>query len=283
VRVDVVLPAGGRLSGEFAAEAGSEVKALLTVGGQTLLERALRALRDTGRVDRAVVVGPDAVREHPAAGLADVVLPEGASAPENVLRGIDWLAGDGAHAPSARVLVMTTDLPLAHRDAVLAFLERCPPDADLCVPIVRAEHFQGSFPTCPNTYVPLRDGEWTLGGIFLASPAALAANRAHLERVFQARKSRLRMATLLGPVFLARYLSRRLTVPDIELRCRQILRCSGAAVPLETAELAFDIDLIEHLRCARELAGGLEPAADRDSSACGAGSARGRDGSEPRP
>ena len=46
-------------------------------------------------------------------------------------------------------------------------------------------------------YVRLRDGKWTMGGVFLVNPAALEANRLHIERVFAARKSQIAMARLL--------------------------------------------------------------------------------------
>ena len=48
--IDVILPAGGRISGEFAAETGVGVKALIEIGGRTVLQRTIDALRATGQV-----------------------------------------------------------------------------------------------------------------------------------------------------------------------------------------------------------------------------------------
>ena len=89
--IDVILPAGGRIGGGFAAETGVEIKALLPVGGCTILERTLEAARATGRVNRAVIIGPEALKEDPAARGADAVLAEGASGPQNAFRGLEWL------------------------------------------------------------------------------------------------------------------------------------------------------------------------------------------------
>jgi len=75
--VDAMLPAAGRISGEFAAEAGAEVKALIEIGGRTVLQRTLETLRATDRIGKIVVIGPEEVTSHPAAQGADALLSEG--------------------------------------------------------------------------------------------------------------------------------------------------------------------------------------------------------------
>jgi len=241
--VDVILPAGGRISGSFAAAAGTGVKALIPVGGRTVLERTLAALRGTGRVGRIVVIGPAEVAAHPAARAADAVLPEGGSTgPANIVRGIEWLrdASGGRHAE--RVLVVTTDLPFLTPEAINSFLDACPSDLDACVPVVRRDEFEARFPGSSGTYVRLRDGQWAIGCAFLVNPAMVLGNRARIEGVFAARKSPIAMARLLGPLFIARLLFGRLTVGQIEQRCLDILGCTGAGVRGCPPELAFDID-----------------------------------------
>src|SRR5207244_12927664 len=91
--------------------------------------------------------------------------------------------------------------------------------------------FDERFPGTTSEFVRLRDGEWTMGCAFLVNPAAAVAHRIHIERVFDARKSQLAMARLLGPLFIARFVTRRLEIAHIEARCSQILGCAGAAVP----------------------------------------------------
>ena len=264
--VDVILPAGGRIAGEFAAEAGAEIKALITLNGQSVLERLVRALRDTGRVRRIVIIGPESLAEHPVAGQVEGVVPEGDSGPENFFRGLDWLA---AHEPEPerpvrqerRVLLMATDLPFVTAEAICAFLDACPPDGDICLPIIRREAFQARFPGSVNQYTVLRDGAWTMGCAFLVNPSALRQNRIHIERVFAARKSQPAMARLLGLEFIARFLFGRLDVAHIERRCAQILGCRGRAVHGCPPELAFDIDLPGEYRYAAQQAAAQQAAA----------------------
>lgn len=247
MKIDVILPAGGRIDGQFAAETGTEIKALLSIDGQTILERTITALCDTGRIGKIVIIGPGELNGHPAVARADVVLPEGSSGPDNIFRGLQWLREQATseQAKSRRVLIITTDLPFINPSAITGFLDSCDAQADICVPIIERKDFDACFPDAPNFYVRLRDGEWTLGCAFLLDPKAILNHRQSIERVFEARKSQLKMARLLGPLFILRLLTRRLTVDHITKQCEQILDCSGAVVLGSAPELAYDIDLYE--------------------------------------
>lgn len=262
---DAVLPAGGRIAGSFAQEAGAEIKALISLHGLTLLERTIDALRATGRIARIVVIGPDELKNHAATRAADVVLSEAESGPANIFRGLQWLHEQSASQPDGtqlngaqlnglqeahRVLVVTTDLPFLTPAAINGFLEACPATAEVCVPIIRREAFEARFPDCGGDYVRLRDGEWTMGCAFLLNSVALTRNRLHIERIFEARKSQLAMARLLGPLFIARFLCGRLQVAHIQARCESVLGCTGHAVLGCAPELAFDIDQPEEFRLA---------------------------------
>lgn len=253
MKLDVVLPAGGRIDGKFAAEAGLEVKALIDVGGCTVLERTLNALRETGRVRRAVVVGPREVADHPCSKLADAVLPEGGdSGPANIARGLEWLS-ETSPARADRVLIVTTDLPFLTADAILTFIDSCPPEPDVCAPLVGKEAFEARFPgfrRSRSQYVPLADGHWTIGCGFLVNPEAIRASRDRIEQGFAVRRSQIGMTRLLGIGFMIRLLMRTLSVAHIEARCRDILGCSVKGVLDSSPELAFDLDYIREYRYA---------------------------------
>jgi len=250
--IDAILPAGGRISGAFAEEAGAEVKALIQLGGRTLLERTIETLRVTGRVGRIIVIGPADVGDHPAVGAADAVLAEGASGPENVLKGLECLREAGGGDCPDRALVITTDLPFLTPAAVTGYLDACPADADICAPLVSRDAFEARFPGSPLVYVRLREGEFTMGCAFLLNARVMIANQGLFERAFAARKSQMAMALLLGLPFVARFLTRRLTVGQIEERCRRLLGCTAAAIRDSAPELAFDIDLPEEYRYAAD-------------------------------
>jgi GTP:adenosylcobinamide-phosphate guanylyltransferase len=252
MNIDVILPAGGRIEGEFAVECGTEIKALLSINGQTILERTLDALHATGRIGKIVVIGPQELDDHASTIRADVVLPEGKTGPDNIFQGLDWLrehALENKDKPR-HTLILTTDLPFITPSSITTFLDSCRSDADICVPIVEKKEFESCYPNSPNFYVRLRDGEWTLGCAFLLDPQAIQDHKPSIERVFEARKSQIKMARLLGPLFILRLLTRQLRVNDIAQKCEQILGCQGDAILGVAPELAFDIDLPEEYRYA---------------------------------
>jgi len=241
--IDAVLPAGGRLSGAFAQTAGVEVKALIRFEDRTMLHRTLDTLRATGRIGRIAVIGPEETRAEARAHGADGLLPEGATGPDNIFRGLQWLQGQ--EHPTRRVLIVTTDMPFLTPEAITTYLDACPAHADICVPISERREFEARFPGCIRTDTPLRDGKFRLGGLFLLEAESLLRVRPHLEQMFAARKSDLQMARLIGLRTAVKFLARRLTVDDIVARASEILRCRGAAVREIAPELAFDIDLPE--------------------------------------
>src|SRR5579864_2502035 len=127
-RYDAILPAGGRLAGPFAREAGTEIKALIRFGEQTILRRTIEALRATGRAGRIVVVGDEEVRAEARRCGVEADLAAGTTGPENILRGLDWLHAQPG-GPTPHLLTVTTDLPFLTADAVNAYLDLCPPEA----------------------------------------------------------------------------------------------------------------------------------------------------------
>ncbi len=248
MRVDVILPAGGRIEGTLAEEAGTDVKALIQLEGRSFLEIAANSAQATGVVNRTVVIGPESIR---AIGekCADAVLPEAESGPANIFNGFRWLGEQPGAAE--HVLILTTDLPFLLPQSVSRFLESCPPDRDICLPLFSRQEFESHFPGSQNTYVKLRDGQWTAGCAYLLRRHALEQNRNHIDQLFAARKSAFGMARLLGPFFIARYLTKSLRVPHIESHCAKMTGCTAAAIRTCDPALAFDIDDLPDYRYAQ--------------------------------
>jgi hypothetical protein len=237
----VVLPAGGRISGAFAARAGTTVKALISLGGRSVLAATVQRLRDTGRVGRIVAVGPPEVIEEARRAGVDAALTDTGHGAANIRVGLEWLR-DNCEKRAERVLVMTTDLPLATPAAICGFLDAVPAEADIAVPAIERHEFAARFPDLRETYVVLADGEWMIGCTVLMRPERILARWGLVRRAFDSRKNMALMASLLGPVFVLRLLFRRLTVPQVERRCCQMLRCNARAVYGCAPELGFDID-----------------------------------------
>ncbi|MDR3690138.1 MAG: NTP transferase domain-containing protein [Fimbriimonas sp.] len=240
---DAILPAGGLIGPEFAAQVGTSNKALIQFGDKTILERTIASLRETGRVGRIVVAGSDEVRKSESAKLADLTVASGRSGPESILNGLKALLAE--KNPPAKVVVATTDLPFLTPKLVTDFIDTCPPNVDLCMPLITKSQYQARFPHSHSTFIPLKDDTWTAGNVYLIDVKALESSMPHLEKVFLVRKSKLGMAKMLGPIFLYRFLRKQLTVPMVEAKIKQMLGCTGAPVLNCAPELAYDIDALD--------------------------------------
>jgi molybdopterin-guanine dinucleotide biosynthesis protein A len=250
VRYDAILPAGGRIDPDFAARVGTDVKALIQFEGQTILARTLEALRGTGIVGRTVVIGPEEVQAHAVSCGADHALDEATTGPDNIFRGLDCLL-QSERRPE-HVLLVTTDLPFLTPDLIHRFVQSCPADTDFCVPLIRKTEYDARFPGSSATFVRLKDDAWTTGCAYIINVDALLRARMHIDRVFANRKSKAGMARLLGPSFVFKWLTGRLTLRDVEAKIKSLLDSTGAAVTGSPPELAYDIDYLDDYEYAVE-------------------------------
>ena len=242
MKTDVILPAGGTLKPEFAKRVGVGNKSLIDFQGNTILGRTFDALESLDHIGRVLLVADEEVRSHPDGGRADTFLQAGPSSPGNILAALKHLS-EGPNPPD-EALIVTTDLPFISGQALHDFQERCS-GADLHVPINTRDEFSAKFAGIENTYIKLRDGEWTAGCAYLVDTAAFHRALPHIEKAFQNRKSPFGMAKLLGPGFLLRFLTKRLGVPEVLAKVEGIIGCRGEAVRGASPELAFDIDDLE--------------------------------------
>ncbi len=228
------LPEGDDTPDGYIVGGGTLLKALIQVGGRTLLEAVLEAVRATGRAHHTVVVGSSVMRywvKEPH----EVVIPEQAEAHENLIAGLQAVA----HYP--RALYLTSDLPFVTAESIQRFLDACPRDVQLSYAIVRREVFDARFPGSPSTYARLKDGEFVAGCAMMVEPAALLERAEWIRQVAQRRKSLWRLAMLAGFHVLWKYVTRQLTVADVERRAEQLLGMRCRAVECDP-ELAYDID-----------------------------------------
>lgn len=248
---DAILPAGGTIKPEFAGMVGTRNKALVTLAGRTVLARTIEAVRGLPEVRRVVVAGTEEVLSHEDAKAADATVPSGGSGPDSIVRCLNHLLEQPN--PPQKILIVTTDLPFVDSAALRRFLDACPAESEVCVPLITAPEFLGKFPNSRSTFVPLKDGLWTAGCAYVMDVEAYRRALPHLEKLFLVRKSKIGMVKLLGFSFLVKYLRKTLVVKDVEGKIVQILNCKGSAILNSPPELAFDIDAPEEYMYAKRL------------------------------
>lgn len=241
--LDAVVLAGGPLHVDAVCRhAGVDRKSLIRIAGRQMLLYVLQALAEAGQVGHAAVVG---VRRDELTTstlpLPATFVAGGDSPVKSALAGL-------ALAQSEQVLLCASDLPLLTERAVSDFLDRCAAvEADFCYAIVERTVMEARFPGSGRHFRPLRDGWYAGGDVLLVRPAAFQAKQRWFDQMFQARKSCLRLLSLLGWDTLLDFLLRRLTLASLEKRLSAVLggRCKAIISPF--AEIAMDVDTIHQL------------------------------------
>lgn len=238
-----VVTAGGRIDGEFARAAGTRVKALAPVRGATMLGRMIEALRAAG-VSEIAVVGGDEVRAACARSV-DRFVNESPSGSENLLRALRAWPDD------ERLIYATSDLPYVTAAAVHDFVDRVG-SGTLAVALAEFRDYAARFPGAPPTGITLAAERVVNGGLFSIPQGAPEKLAATATRFFEARKRPWRMASLVGPSVLIRFLSGRLRVSDLETMALHVLHVPAQALRGCSPELAFDVDTADEYRYACE-------------------------------
>lgn len=229
-----VITAGGRIDGAFAQAAGTQVKALANLRGMTMLGRVVESLRACG-VTRIAIVGGAEVRAA-FASQVEAIVDESPSGSQNLLRALRAWPEDGE-----ALLYATSDLPYVTAAAVGDFVDRLDPRA-IAVSLSELAAYQARFPGSPAAGITLGGERVVNGGIFSIPAGASAPIANTASRFFEARKQPWRMAGLVSPLALLRFLVGRLRIADLEAEATRVLAYPARAVRRCAPELAFDVD-----------------------------------------
>lgn len=245
--MEAVVLAGGKMPESLQGVAGATERALIEIEGRTLLDCVLDSLRETPAVTRIICVAtPDAL----ASLDSDIVgLAAGDKMTGNLFLG-------ARQAQSDSILVVTADAPLVTSRTWKSFLDGArAQNLEAAYPIVRRSDVEAQFPGGKRTYAALAEGSFTGGNAFLLPKNRLEHIEPLINQAFENRKNPLALARMLGAQFIFRALAKKLTVGEVETKISGFLGCRAGAVIVSDAAIAFDVDKIEDLKTAREVAG----------------------------
>ncbi|MET0545416.1 MAG: NTP transferase domain-containing protein [Caulobacterales bacterium] len=227
-----------------AQYAGVTHKALIPLGGATLLERVMGALKAAGATRIAVCSNDHAVAQLAAQRGAETS-PAQSSLSASVRAGIELLG--------APVLITTSDHALLQADWIKQFVDDAPAESDICVLLARRDVVEAAAPSTQRTYLKFADGQWSGCNLFLIrTPRALSA--IDLWRKVEAdRKKPWRIVRLLGPATLQRYILGRLTLADAVARMGRLSGIDAAVVASKFGLAAVDVDKPADLDLVRTL------------------------------
>ena len=249
VRVGAAILGGGETKGDLRAEGGAQHKALIEVGGKTMLRWTIEVAHQAQTVSTIVVVrapGSPLTEEHT---LGERIVEAAVDSPTDSI-----VAGFQALQDCDRVLLWAADSPLVRAPEVDDFVRRSlATGADCCYPVIRKAVVVRAYPSAQRTFVKLKDGWYTSGNLALFASDFMATREPHIRRAFDARKSPVRMSMMFGPLLAFKFLTGFCSIDDLCRRAEHMLKCKFAVIELTDAALGMDVDKASDLRTVRAL------------------------------
>ena len=246
-----IVLAGSRPGRDTFAEAfGTDLKALIAVGGEPMVVRPVRALVSSKSVGRVIVLSQ--VPERIAA-----VMPEGVDVRESqstISATILALCND----PSTEwpLLVTTADHALLDVVTVDEFCREAS-GADLAIGVVEREALMRRLPNTRRTWIKFRGGGYTGANLFALRSPQVAPAVELWRSVEQDRKKGWRLMLQLGPVVLLGAALRLLSLDDVLDRIGRKLGLGIKAVRLSNPLAGVDVDKADDHALAESILAGM--------------------------
>ncbi len=234
-----ILIAGGMLPAELRQFSPFRTKALLPVGGVSLLQTAVEAVAGCDLFDRIVTSGTDEVVDNLPEESEYVQL--GADVVGNIMNAYEHLGG---HVND--YMILSPDLPRVSAEAVKNFVTRAQEAGELCLPVVSREDFLTKFPGATNRFEKLDGGRHTIGSCFYITGPVLRQNMPLARDLFRNRKSIHKMAIFFGLPVVFAMLTGRATLSGLERRAAQLTGAVVRGIQMSEAGIAYDIDDLEN-------------------------------------
>ena len=233
---------------DFAVANGTDLKALIPVGGVPMVARPTAALLASPEIERVRVLAqmPDRI----AAVLPDhdrlTVEPSGATIAATLAA---ILTDPATRYP---LLVTTADHALLTPAMVADFCERAG-NADLAIGVVERRALRARLPGSKRTWIEFRGGAYTGANLFAFGSARAAKAVALWRSVEQDRKKGWRLLAALGPAVLLGAGLRMMTLDSVLARLGKRLGLTIAKVELTDPVAAVDVDKPADLELAERL------------------------------
>ncbi|HXH59768.1 MAG TPA: NTP transferase domain-containing protein [Fimbriimonadaceae bacterium] len=228
--MDIVVLAGGKCNPELRDATGAEFRADVPIGGKTLAQIVIGAVRPLGT---PVLVGGPSI--------------EGVRRVQGGDNFCDSLSNGLNQVQSESFLLVTVDLPSLTTTALQDFIDNSDPKAGLNYAVVEKAACEKAFPGMKRTTLKLREGEFTGGNVALMDTAMMRRAMPVMQRAYDQRKKPLNLAMIVGFGILARVVVGQavpalLPLAALERGVGRFLGVPVHAVPSKFAEIAADLD-----------------------------------------
>jgi len=238
VKYTAILLAGSRPGRDpFAEQFGTDMKALISVAGEPMVRRPVRALLASGSVERVIVLSqaPDRMAAViPGDQRVSFARSSGTIA-ETML--------DICRNPETQwpLLVTTADHALLDPGMIDEFAGAAL-GADVAIGVVERTNLLARLPATERTWLRFRGGAFTGANLFALKSAAARPAIELWRSVEQDRKKAWRVIALLGPGMLVAAALRLVSIDQVLARLGRRLGLKVKAVRLSNPLAGVDVD-----------------------------------------
>ena len=131
MKVDAIVLAGAPNSGKLNSVSSEEFEAMIPVNGKPMVNYVIETLQSSDRVENIVVVGPQKMLHRLPPGIQ--LVQSGETLTDNIFKGLEVLNQKNL------VMLITSDIPFIHKEAIEDFLDRVCLESDIYYPIISRE------------------------------------------------------------------------------------------------------------------------------------------------
>ena len=224
----------------FAQSFGTDLKALIPVGGEPMVRRPVRALIESASIGKILILGQ--APERIAAALPEDPRIEVGKSAGTIAGTVLGLLDD----PATRwpLLVTTADHALLDPAIVDEFCNAAKA-ADVAIGVVERANLLARLPQSQRTWLKFRGGAYTGANLFVLSSPAVRPAIELWRSVEQDRKKAWRILSLLGPATLVLVALRLISLDQVMVRLSARLGLTIRSVPLSNPLAGVDVDKAE--------------------------------------
>ena len=240
-------------SDAFAERHGTDLKALIPVGGEPMVRRPVLALLASDRIAMVRVLAQQPDRVGAVLPAHPKLTVEASS--DTIAATLERVCNDPATAWP--VLVTTADHALLNPAMIDDFCGRAG-DADIAIAMVERRALLERLPETARTWIRLKGGAYSGANLFLLRSPKAGSAIALWRSVEQDRKKGWRLLMALGPALFAGAALRLLTLDQLLARIGARLDLDIRAIAMTDPLAAVDVDkpddhrLVEAILAARQ-------------------------------
>ena len=251
--MDAILLAGGVPAPEspLYPYTQGKPKAALEIAGKPMIQWVLDSLEGSPSIDGIVLVGAAELEGELTSSKIIDILPAGGDILTNFQLGAEAIL---EHNPAAeKVVAVSSDIPLVTSTGVEWVITTSQKtDLDIYYCVIEQSQMEARFPESARSYVKLRDMNVCGGDLSIINLDLYKTREDFWRKIFAARKSAMRQASLIGFDILILLLLRQLTLEDTVRKVTRRLGISGQGLVCPYPGIGMDIDKPHQLEIARK-------------------------------